>query len=250
MIKLLVLAAVASVAVACGASERSPSVAPVPVPAFEADNARLVAGIDQQQLACGSIGDSALAFGSYGVVAPQGQALCSTNSDCAGFGNCSNSTCGHCSTNSDCNGHGTCSYGSCNHCSTNSECASATSSSGRCVCCSSNSDRARVTGRASNGRVRSLQHELGLRRRHLLEQHVRSLAARTRTARAARARTATAATPARKRTCDPVRRLGRTASTAPDQPSSKALRKIHWNTRIGSRRLSHTTIRCENMPTV
>ena len=45
----------------------------------------------------------------------QGVALCSTSSDCGGYGTCSGGQCGHCSTSSDCKSGGSCSGGRCSN---------------------------------------------------------------------------------------------------------------------------------------
>ena len=102
---------------ACGARDRKPAAAPVPVAVYEADSARLAASITIDSPA--------------GIFAPPVEPYCSTASDCGGYGYCSSGTCGHCSTSSDCS-VGTCSSGSCGHCSTSSDCKGGTCSSGHC----------------------------------------------------------------------------------------------------------------------
>src|SRR3569623_740774 len=107
---------------ACGASDHKASATAVPVPVYEADNAKLVASID-----------TSMVFGT------QAEPMCSTSSDCT-FGTCTSGKCGGCSTSSDCKGNGTCSSGTCGHCSTSSDCSVGTCSSGTCGHCSTSSD--------------------------------------------------------------------------------------------------------------
>ena len=57
---------------------------------------------------------------------------CSFDSDCGGYGKCSNGECGHCSFDSDCGGHGKCSSGQCGACNFDSDCKGGKCSSGRC----------------------------------------------------------------------------------------------------------------------
>ncbi len=57
---------------------------------------------------------------------------CSFDSDCGGYGKCSNGECGHCNFDSDCGGHGKCSSGLCGACSFDSDCGGGKCSSGRC----------------------------------------------------------------------------------------------------------------------
>src|SRR5580698_2009264 len=102
MKRLILIALIA----ACGTADHKVAVAPVPVPTFEADNARLAASIETDSPA--------------GILIPA-EPYCSSSSDCAGYGTCSNSTCDHCSSSSDCK-TGTCSNGSCGGCSSSSDC--------------------------------------------------------------------------------------------------------------------------------
>jgi hypothetical protein len=69
-------------------------------------------------------------FLAIGTVTASGK--CSFDSDCGGYGKCSNGECGHCSFDSDCGGHGKCSNGSCGACSFDSDCKGGKCSSGRC----------------------------------------------------------------------------------------------------------------------
>jgi hypothetical protein len=57
---------------------------------------------------------------------------CSFDSDCGGYGKCSNGECGHCGFDSDCN-VGKCSNGMCGACSFDSDCKGGKCSSGRCA---------------------------------------------------------------------------------------------------------------------
>ncbi|MCW5802177.1 MAG: hypothetical protein KIT31_07300 [Deltaproteobacteria bacterium] len=137
-----VVAVVFAWVAACGASDvRSPVVPEpiaVPVPAFQpAAEACAVEGKTQVL--------------DLEAFAPPVEALCSTSSDCGGFGRCSGGKCGTCSTSSDCNGHGTCSGGTCNHCSTSSDCKTGSCNGGKCGACSTSSD-CRGNGNCSGGR--------------------------------------------------------------------------------------------------
>lgn len=69
-------------------------------------------------------------FLAIGSVTASGK--CSFDSDCGGYGKCSNGECGHCSFDSDCGGYGKCSNGTCGACSFDSDCKSGKCSSGRC----------------------------------------------------------------------------------------------------------------------
>src|SRR3978361_1502809 len=79
---------------ACGASDHKTSTTSVPVPADEADNAKLVAAIDTSPV-----------FGS------QAEPMCSSNSDCS-YGTCSSGSCGNCSSQPGCKGDATSPEGS------------------------------------------------------------------------------------------------------------------------------------------
>ena len=70
-------------------------------------------------------------FLALGGVANAGS-KCSFDSDCGGYGKCSNGECGHCSFDSDCGGHGKCSNGTCGACNFDSDCKGGKCSSGRC----------------------------------------------------------------------------------------------------------------------
>ncbi len=56
---------------------------------------------------------------------------CSFDSDCGGYGKCSQGSCGHCGFDSDCN-IGKCGSGMCGACSFDSDCKGGKCSSGRC----------------------------------------------------------------------------------------------------------------------
>lgn len=56
---------------------------------------------------------------------------CSFDSDCGGYGKCSNGECGHCNFDSDCN-VGKCGHGMCGACNFDSDCKGGKCSSGRC----------------------------------------------------------------------------------------------------------------------
>lgn len=69
-------------------------------------------------------------FLAIGSVTASGK--CSFDSDCGGYGKCSNGECGHCSFDSDCGGNGKCGNGTCGACSFDSDCKGGKCSSGRC----------------------------------------------------------------------------------------------------------------------
>ena len=132
------------VASACGASDVRPPVVPepvaVPVPAYQ-----------PEAVTCAVEAPSTI---DLDVFAPPAEPLCSTSSDCAGFGKCSSGKCGSCSTSSDCNGHGKCSGGQCNHCSTSSDCKTGSCNGGKCGGCSTSSD-CKGNGNCSGGKCGS-----------------------------------------------------------------------------------------------
>lgn len=113
---------VVTFAAACGAADprpADPAVTVLPVPAFASDTSAVAVEITADSPA--------------GVLLlPPAEPLCSTSSDCAGFGKCSSGKCGACSSSSDCNGHGKCSSGRCGACSSSSDCRGGTCSRGRC----------------------------------------------------------------------------------------------------------------------
>ena len=85
---------------ACGGTEHTPVAARVPVPVLQPASEQLAETITMDSPA--------------GIFLPAPEPYCSSTSDCAGFGTCSSSTCGHCSSSSDCKG-GTCSSGHCSN---------------------------------------------------------------------------------------------------------------------------------------
>ena len=111
----------------------------------------------------------ALVLGILGAGARVAYASCSSDSDCAGlgkcsngkcgacgsdsdckFGTCSSGRCGACGSDSDCRGHGKCSGGRCGACGSDSDCRIGKCSSGKCGACGSDSDC--KGGRCSSGR--------------------------------------------------------------------------------------------------
>ena len=73
-----------------------------------------------------------LALGIGGARVARAGSSCGSDSDCAGYGRCSNGVCGHCGSDSDCNGNGRCSNGMCGSCGSDSDCKGGRCSSGRC----------------------------------------------------------------------------------------------------------------------
>src|SRR5690606_16636317 len=70
----------------------------------------------------------------------EADALCSSDSDCAGYGRCRSGTCGYCSSDSDCSGHGGGRIGRCGGCGRVSDCGVGRCRNGACNACSSDSD--------------------------------------------------------------------------------------------------------------
>lgn len=99
--------------VACG-SDAKPVVSTVAVPQLANDKAQLSPQITLDEL-----------------LAPPLEQVCSTSSDCAGFGKCSGGKCGSCSTSSDCS-IGKCNGGKCGGCSTSSDCKGGKCNGGKC----------------------------------------------------------------------------------------------------------------------
>jgi hypothetical protein len=79
---------------------------------------------------------------------------CGSDSDCAGFGKCSNGECGSCGSDSDCNGYGKCANGKCGACGSDSDCKIGQCSNGRCGSCGSDSD-CHGNGKCANGKCGS-----------------------------------------------------------------------------------------------
>ncbi len=79
---------------------------------------------------------------------------CGSDSDCAGYGKCSNGKCGSCGSDSDCNGYGKCANSRCGACGSDSDCKVGKCSSGQCGSCGSDSD-CRGNGKCSSGKCGS-----------------------------------------------------------------------------------------------
>src|SRR5689334_18342226 len=101
-------------AAACS-SDPKPGVIPVPMPALVPERTIVASTVSLDEL-----------------LAPSIERTCVTSSECAGFGRCSNGTCGHCVTSSECNGNGRCDGGKCGACVTTSECKIGTCRNNRC----------------------------------------------------------------------------------------------------------------------
>src|SRR5689334_21630055 len=106
--------------ISCGANEHH-NVTTVPVPAFDPSATSQVAASITEDSPAAVFGISGTAYSS-----------CGSDSDCAGFGKCSNGKCGHCGSDSDCNGNGKCSNSQCGSCGSDSDCKSGKCSSGKC----------------------------------------------------------------------------------------------------------------------